>query len=262
MSLFRNFSRRRFSRFLWIGGLFLLWEIIYRLKAFHPLVLPSVAEVLRQMGMDILSGELPVSIIYSLLMIVTAIIPSLAAGFLMAVLSLWFPKVEQFMETLSALAHPLPGIALLPLLILWTGLGPHIIILIVIHSVLWPFYVNLRSGFKEIPGIWLDLGKNNQLSGRDVFFHILLPGAFPSCLAGLKIGWARAWRAVISAEMIFGTIGNAGGLGWYIFNKRIFMDTPGMYGGILVLMIIGLLVDDRLFQVLERRLAVRWGEKG
>ena len=177
----------------------------------------------------------------------------------MALSAIRFPRVGRFWELLSALAHPLPGMALLPLLILWTGLGNHIIILIVFHSVLWPLFINLKSGFREVSPLWLDLGRNNELSGGEAFFHILLPGAYPSVLAGLKISWARAWRAVIAAEMIFGTIGNTGGLGWYIFNKRIFMDTPGMYGGILVLMVIGLLVEDGLFARLETRKELRWG---
>lgn len=71
----------------------------------------------------------------------------------------------------------------------------------------------------------------------------------------MKIGWSRAWRAVISAEMIFGTIGSGGGLGWFIYNKRIFMDTPGMYGGVIILMLIGLIVENLFFRTVERRIA-------
>ena len=177
----------------------------------------------------------------------------------MAFLSVKFSFSERITETAAALAHPLPGIALLPILILWTGLGIHIIVLIVIHSVLWPFYINIRSGFKDVPRLWLDFGKNNSLKGREEFLYILLPAAFPSIFAGVKIGWARAWRAVISAEMIFGTIGSAGGLGWFIYNKRIFMDTPGMYGGVFFLMLIGLVVETFLFRKIEKRTAIRWG---
>lgn len=177
----------------------------------------------------------------------------------MAFLSVRFTAIDKITEMLSALAHPLPGIALLPLLILWTGLGTHIIVLIVIHSVLWPFYINIRSGFLQVPGLWIDLGRNNGLSRNGEFFYILLPAAFPSIVSGLKIGWARAWRAVISAEMIFGTIGNAGGLGWFLYNKRIFMDTPGMYGGLIFLMFIGLVVEKIFFVRLELATALRWG---
>lgn len=225
-----------------------------------PLVFPSLTDILIGLYKDIVSGELIKGILFSFLVIICAFIPSMIIGFLMAFLSYRFSSVEVVTERLSAIAHPLPGIALLPLLIIWTGLGIHIIVLIVIHSVLWPFYINVRSGFKQVPGIWIDLGRNNRLNKRNEFFHILLPAAFPSLLAGLKIAWARAWRAVISAEMIYGTIGGAGGLGWFIYNKRIFMDTAGLYGGIIMLMIIGLLVETVLFRNLEKRTILHWGK--
>ena len=246
-------------RILWVILLIILWQVLYSLNIFPLLVLPSISQVIKQLSIDFQSGELIKALLLSILIIIVAVIPSFLVGFLMAFFSFRFSKIDSFMETLAALAHPLPGIALLPLLILWTGLGIHIIILIIVHSVLWPFYINIRSGFKEIPQLWIDLGRNNEFSKKDEFLYILLPAAFPSILAGAKIAWARAWRAVINAEMIFGTIGNAGGLGWFIYNKRIFMDTPGMYGGIVILMIIGLIVDDFIFKKLEQKTALQWG---
>ncbi len=247
------------SRTLWAAGFFLLWWGISRVGLFHPLVFPSPGDVLAQTGRDILTGELPGSLIFSLKMIVLALLPALALAFFMAVTAVYSVRTERLWDFFSSLAHPLPGIALLPLLILWTGLGTHIIVLIVFHSVLWPFYINMKSGFREISPLWQDLARNNQLGRTDYFIHILLPGAYPSFLAGLKISWARAWRAVIAAEMLFGTIGNTGGLGWYIYNKRIFMDTPGLYSGILILMVIGVLVENLLFKRLENNKNRRWG---
>lgn len=237
-----------------------LWQFIFFLQIFPVLVFPSVTDIVIQLSVDLRSGELLKGTLFSIFVIIIAMVPSMVLGFLMAFLSVKFKRVERLTEMISALAHPLPGIALLPLLILWSGLGIHIIVLIVIHSVLWPFYISIRSGFKEVPALWIDLGRNNGLNRREEFLYILLPAAFPSVIAGLKISWARAWRAVISAEMIFGTIGSAGGLGWFIYNKRIFMDTPGMYGGVLFLMVIGLLVEKLLFTNLEKRTAIRWGD--
>lgn len=250
---------RRGGRLLWLPVALLAWEGLFRLEIFSPLIFPSPAMVAGQMGRDLLSGELLGGAAFSLLIILAALIPSVAAGFLMALLALRSAAVERVTRGLSALAHPLPGIALLPLLILWTGLGAHILILIVAHSVLWPFFINVRSGFRSIPPLWREVGRNNGFSRGQEFWRILLPGAFPSVFSGLKIGWARAWRAVISAEMIFGTIGRAGGLGWFIFNKRIFMDTPGMIGGLLFLMALGLAVENLLFGRMERLIQRRWG---
>jgi NitT/TauT family transport system permease protein len=241
-------------------GLFLpAWELIYRIGLFHPLVFPSLGDILQTVIRDFGSAELPLTILSSLLLILAAFLPSLALALLVCGASVFSARIRNISHTLSTLAHPLPGIVLLPLLIIWTGLGRHIIVLVVVHSVLWPLIVNLQSGLDETPRIWLDLGRNNRLNPHQMFFRIMLPGAWPYLLAGLKIGWARAWRAVISAEMIFGTISGNGGLGWYIFNKRIFMDTPGMYAGILVLILLGLAVDQLLFVPLETRMKIRRG---
>ncbi len=247
-------------KWIWPGLILLIWQIIYLLNIFPPLVFPSIIDIFGGIIKDTRSGELPTHLIYSILIILLAAIPSVIVSFLMTFLSIKNLVIEQITKKLCALLHPLPGIALLPLLIIWSGLGIHIVVLIVIHSTLWPLYINIRDGFKMIPQIWLDLGRNNNLSKVDEFLYILLPGAFPNIITGLKIAWARAWRAVISAEMIYGTIGNSGGLGWYIFNKRIFMDTSGLYGGILILMIIGLLVESLLFKKIEIKVIERWSK--
>ncbi len=236
------------------------WELVYRSALFHPLVFPSLKDILLTIVRDFSSAELPLTILSSLLLILAAFIPSFILALIICGASVFSPAVRRLSHGLSTLAHPLPGIALLPLLILWTGLGRHIIVLVVLHSVLWPLIINLQSGLDETPEIWLDLGRNNRLSPGQMFFRIMLPGAWPYLLAGLKIGWARAWRAVISAEMIFGTISGSGGLGWYIFNKRIFMDTPGMYSGILILILLGLAVDQLVFAALEKGMLRRRGD--
>lgn len=248
------------SALFWILLIVLFWEGLYRTALLHPLVFPSLVDILLTAGKDFKSGELPLNILSSLFLIFISFIPSVILAFLMTLLSRKSLQLKALFRTLSNLAHPLPGIALLPILILWTGLGQHIIVLVVIHSVLWPLLVNLESGIDETPDLWLNLGRNNHLNSKEMFFEILLPGAYPYLLAGLKIGWARAWRAVISAEMIFGTISGGGGLGWYIFNKRIFMDSAGMFAGIFILMILGLVVDQLVFAPLERRVNLRRGK--
>lgn len=249
----------KLKQFLWPIVFLMLWQALYKLNIVSPLVFPSILDVVSGLYIDTLSGELVKSLLFSLFVIICASIPSMIIGFFLAFLSYRFKSADNIIQKISAIAHPLPGIALLPLLIIWTGLGIHIIILIVVHSVLWPFYISVRTGFLQIPQIWIDLGRNNKFSKKDELQHILLPGAFPSILTGLKISWARAWRAVISAEMIYGTIGGSGGLGWFIYNKRIFMDSAGLYGGLLFLMIIGLLVETVLFNKLEEKTIIRWG---
>jgi len=88
---------------------------------------------------------------------------------------------------------------------------------------------------------------------------IFFPAALPSILSGLKTGWSRAWRALIAAEMVFGAVGRASGLGWDIQIKRGFLDMPGMFASLIIIMIIGILIEDIFFKRIEKATIMKWG---
>lgn len=91
------------------------------------------------------------------------------------------------------------------------------------------------------------------MSRKEILFEIMLPSSMGYIISGVKIGWARAWRAFISAEMVFGSVGGKGGIGWYIFNQRTFMDTAGLFAGIILVIVIGILVENVLFAAMEKK---------
>jgi len=112
---------------------------------------------------------------------------------------------------------------------------------------LWPMYINLNLGFKSIDNSLIEAAHNNGASQWQLFIYVLLPVSISSIMAGIRIGWSRAWRALISAEMIFGAVGSIGGIGWFLYEKRSFMDTKGMFAGILLVMLVGILVEHVIF---------------
>jgi NitT/TauT family transport system permease protein len=75
----------------------------------------------------------------------------------------------------------------------------------------------------------------------------------------LKIGWAFAWRTLIAAELVFGASSSGGGLGWFIFQNKNLLDIPSVFAGLLMVIIIGLAVDNFVFRALEQRTIRRWG---
>ena len=103
------------------------------------------------------------------------------------------------------------------------------------------------------------VGRNYNLSGLRFVARILIPAAFPSILAGLKIGWAFAWRTLIAAELVFGTTSGQGGLGWFIFENRNLLDIPAVFAGLLTVIIIGLIVENLIFRTIERNTVQKWG---
>jgi NitT/TauT family transport system permease protein len=89
--------------------------------------------------------------------------------------------------------------------------------------------------------------------------QILVPAALPSILSGLKIGWAFAWRTLIAAELVFGASSGKGGLGWYIFQNRNELYTDRVFAGLILVVVIGLFVENVVFHALERVTVRRWG---
>ena len=155
--------------------------------------------------------------------------------------------------------NPLPAIALLPLALLWFGLGDGSLVFVLTHSVFWAVALNMHAGFMAVSQTQRMVGRNYGLRGLSYVLRILVPAAFPSILTGLKVGWAFAWRTLIAAELIFGVSSGKGGLGWFIFENRNTLDIPAVFAGLLTVIGIGLAVETLVFRTVERRTVRRWG---
>lgn len=247
------------SKIFWCIILIIIWQIVYSTGKFSPLIFPSVFEILNSLFKSIISGEIIYGTIYSLNLILKGLCIGLILAVSLSALSILFKSFRGLVDTLVSIAHPLPGIALLPLIILWFGAGEISIIFIIVHSVVWPLVLNLLTGFKAIPKIYKQVGNNYGLNSFKIIRYIMIPASLPYFLTGMRISWARAWRALISAEMIFGAAGGSGGLGWFIFKNRVFMDTTGIFAGLIVIVVIGMLVEDLIFNKLEKVTIKKWG---
>lgn len=163
------------------------------------------------------------------------------------------------LSTLTAMFNPLPAIALLPLALLWFGLGIPSLVFVIVHSVLWAVALNTHTGFLAVSETQRMAGMNYGLRGVRYVLKILIPAAFPSILAGLKIGWAFAWRTLIAAELVFGVSSRSGGLGWFIFENRNQLETANVFAGLTAVIIIGLVVESVVFRTIEMHTVRKWG---
>ena len=183
-----------------------------------------------------------------------------------AVLALLFSGLSVVSKTFYAIYNLivsvfdlLPGVALLPILMITIGANQTSILILVIHSVVWPMSRNMIDGFKITPGIYIEAGKNMGLNTAGLVFGVYIPAAFANILSGMKVGWARAWRGLISAEMIFGAAQSAG-IGVFINNARtVWIDYPSVYAAIILIIIVGLIVEYGIFQVIEKKTVRKWG---
>lgn len=237
----------------------LLWEVVVRLGLYSELILPSPIHVYQKIFMAFQNEGLSGQIVRSIAVVVKGLSVATVMTCLFLVLSEFSRTIERIAETLCTIFHPLPGIAILPVFMLWFGVGEGAIVAVVVHSVIWPLYINLSTGKRSIPEIYGQVSRGFDIDGVNRWSHILIPAILPHLLSGMRTGWARAWRALISAEMIFGAIGNGGGLGWFIFKSRVFMDTAGMFAGLVVVIAVGLFVEKFFFDMIEEKTLRKWG---
>jgi NitT/TauT family transport system permease protein len=242
-----------------VVALLVAWEAFTRLGQVSPLLFPPASTVLAAFARSLGSGEIPGYAGQSLKILLLGMALGGAIALLLTTLAVTTRLGAEVLETLTSMFNPLPAIALMPLALLWFGLGPRALVFVVIHSVLWPMSLNTYTGFVTVPPTLERVGRNFGLRGWRLVAGILLPAAFPYILSGVKIGWAFAWRTIIAAEMVFGVAGSQGGLGWFIYQNRFEMNTDLVFAGLLTVIIIGLLVEHLFFRWLERRTVLRWG---
>ncbi|KFC13205.1 permease component of an ABC superfamily taurine transporter [Trabulsiella guamensis ATCC 49490] len=235
-----------------------LWEIAARVQQ-NDLMLPGVLQTLRAFSEDMRNGELPEKIINSLSTLLKGYLAGSALALIASALAVTTQFGRDLLSTITAMLNPLPAIALLPLALLWFGLGNASLIFVLIHSVMWPVALNTWSGFSSVPETLRMAGRNYGLSGPRYVILILIPASLPAILSGLKIGWAFAWRTLIAAELVFGASSGEGGLGWYIFQNRNELFTDRVFAGLLTVIVIGLLAEGVVFSSLEKVTVKRWG---
>jgi NitT/TauT family transport system permease protein len=234
------------------------WEI-YARKLDSPLLFPTFAATVEAFVHAIASGVIPQRTWAS----IRVLLEGYGIGLVLAALLTAFATASRvgtdLLETLTSMFNPLPSIALLPLAMLWFGLGNGSLIFVLIHAVLWSVALNTHAGFRSISQTLRMVGRNYGLSGPRYVLQILIPAAFPSILTGLKIGWAFAWRTLIAAELVFGVSQGSGGLGWFIFENKNLLEIANVFAGLFTVILIGLLVENLIFRNIEQRTIHKWG---
>lgn len=235
-----------------------IWETYARWLN-NPLLFPTFVDTVKAFFSAIVSGELPRAASYTFQLLLEGYLAGLAIAALLTAFASMTRIGADLLETLTSMFNPLPSIALLPLALIWFGLGEGSIIFVLIHAVLWAVALNTYSGFRAVSPTLRMVGQNYGLSRPGYVLRILIPAAFPSILTGLKVGWAFAWRTLIAAELVFGVSSGSGGLGWYIFEQKNQLLIPNVFAGLLTVILFGLIVENLIFRTIENRTVRRWG---
>lgn len=240
-------------------GLVIIWQSYSWISGVEPLLFPSFGASVEALWETILSGEMFEKVWITVYVLLMGYAAGLAFAALFLVVAVSTRIGSDFLSTMTAMFQPLPAISLLPLAMLWFGLGIPSLIFVTIHSVLWAVSLSTHVGFMSVSETLRMVGRNYGLRGIRYIFKILVPAAFASILTGLKIGWAFAWRTLIGAELVFGAAAGNGGLGWMIFEKGDNLDTPYVFAALFMVIVIGLIVENVIFRNVEIRTIQKWG---
>ncbi|GLV56809.1 ABC transporter permease [Dictyobacter sp. S3.2.2.5] len=245
-----------------VFGLIILviWQCYVSFSGASSLLIASPLATLHALYVDIGNGQLISATLISLQNLAIGMGIGIVLGLILASFSAFSQLGRDLLTLLTSIFSALPGIAILPLTMLWFGLSSAAIVFVVVYGSIWPISANTETGFRTIGAttrmVALNLGLNRVQIVRDVF----LPGALPHILSGLRLSWAFGWRTVVGAEIVFGVAGSNGGLGWYINNARYFLNPPAIFAGLVIISLLGMLLDA-LFQWIERQTIVKWGMK-
>jgi len=234
------------------------WEI-YARTLNNALLFPTFSATVQAFVDGLIHGTLLLKAWTSIRVLLVGYAAGIALAGVLTIVAISSRIGTDFLETLTSMFNPLPAIALLPLALIWFGLGSGSIVFVLIHSVLWAVALNTHSGFLAVSPTLRMVGRNYGLRGLAYVARILIPAAFPSILTGLKIGWAFAWRTLIAAELVFGVSSGSGGLGWFIYENKNQLEIPNVFAGLLTVIVIGLLVENVIFRTVEYRTVRRWG---
>lgn len=246
---------RKASRARWVSPLILLilWEAGSRTGLIPAQTLAAPSTVLVTLAGMIASGELPANLLVSFGRVSVGLAIGVSSGIVLALLAGLSKQGEVVVDPLVQIKRTIPVVALSPLFIVWFGIGETPKIGLIAFATLFPVYLNLYNGIRGVDVRLLDAARTFGLSQRELIINVILPGALPSLLVGLRYAFSIAVIMLVIAEQINATAG----LGFLVNNARDFMRTDIIVVCLMVYAVIGLTADLILRLVEERALAWR-----
>jgi ABC-type nitrate/sulfonate/bicarbonate transport system permease component len=243
--------------FNWLGWssfalLLLFWELSARATPKLEVYFPPVSRILGALGQALIVGSITSHALVTLLRFAEGFLLAAVLAVLSGVVLGYFRFLNSLLATLIELLRPMPSVAIIPVAILLLGIGDGMIVSVTVYASLWPILINTIDGVRNIDHTLIDTGRTFGLSRWRILWQIILPGASPYIVTGLRIGLSIALILVTTAEMIAGSKG----LGFFILDEERAMNSANMYSGIVVVALLGYALN-RLFLLLESR-AMKW----
>ena len=234
----------------------LFYEAVSRSNYFPPVLMPSLAKVGATLWTVLIDGTILTHAASTLYRVLLGMALAIAVGLPLGILMTRFKPVEHFFMPLVSALMPIPSLAWVPVFILWFGLGNTVAILIVFYAAMFPMLLNTWSGVRAVNPIWLRAAGAMGANENALFWKVIVPGASPFIITGLRQAFLRAWIAVIGAEFL---VASDFGLGWVIFDAKEFLNADLMLASLIVIGAIGFAFERLVFGSIEKATVQRWG---
>lgn len=231
------------------------WAVATRAGLVPPIFLPAPAEVARTAWELARDGSLWINIGASLGRVLLGVIASVPLAVGLGVVVGLHRRLAAVVEPIAGFFNALSGIAWLPLAVTWFGLGWTSVTFIMFNTIFFLVFFNTLIGVRTVPRLFEHAVRTMGGRRRHVIFQVLIPGAMPNIVTGIRMSIGFGWRALIAAEMI----ATSTGLGFLIYNAANFHQTDTILVGILTIGVLWLCTDRLVLQPLERRTIERWG---
>ncbi|WP_244830917.1 aliphatic sulfonate ABC transporter permease SsuC [Caballeronia sp. TF1N1] len=238
----------------WLVPLLILvaWEAAARTGGLSSRVLPEPLAVVKAAWALILSGDMWANVKVSAWRALAGFAMGGATGFVLGLATGLFKPAEVALDSTVQMIRNIPALAMIPLLILWFGIGEEAKLVLVALGVFFPIYVNTYHGIRSVDRDLIEMARSYGLSGMALYRHVILPGALPSILVGVRFAFGLMWVMLIVAE----TISAQSGIGYMTMNAREFLQTDVVLVGILLYALLGKLADMAARAI--ERVTLRW----
>lgn len=252
----RTMSRKA-KQLTGVLALFVVWILVTRLGVFNSYVLPSPARVLESFFKMLETGGLFEDITISFVRVLRGFSIAFLLAFIIATFRILLPGSAAYYEHILEFFRNVPPLSMIPLLILWCGIGETTKTVIIVLASFFPMYLSIVKGFTGCDKRLLEVGQVFGYTAFRKFTHIVLPSAMADILVGMRIGMGYSWRAIIGAEMVAASTG----LGHQILFAQQMSRTDKVIVGILTIGIVGVLTD-RMFGMAIKKILKGTGEHG
>lgn len=240
-------------------GLVACWQVAVWATGVSPLLLPPPSGVASTFAGMVADGSLPKAAWHTFEILLESVALGVCISTILAAIGVFTSVGGRIIRTLASMLNPLPGVAVLPLCIIWLGFGRWTVIVVVLNTIVWVMALNLLTGFQTTPATLRRVGQSLELSKLRMLTDLYLPAAIPTALTGFRLAWAYGWRTIVAVELVIGGgTGSQIGLGALIDRARYNFETKKLFSSLVAIILIGFAIEQ-FTRMVEKRTAVRWG---